>query len=64
MPAQIIQLRDNYAKVKDKDFDVKISLIPDIRIGDWVLLHANLAIKKITQEEAEEINRLYNNSGY
>ncbi|PIR67150.1 MAG: HypC/HybG/HupF family hydrogenase formation chaperone [Parcubacteria group bacterium CG10_big_fil_rev_8_21_14_0_10_36_14] len=59
IPAQIIQLTGNYAKVKDKNFNIKISLIPDICIGDWVLLHADLAIKKITKEEAEEINNLY-----
>ena len=56
-PAQIIEIKNGVAKI-DKEMEVKISLIPDLKVNDWVLVHANLALKKITQEEAEEIDKL------
>jgi len=35
--------------------EVDISLVPDANIGDWLLCHAELAVQKITSEQAEEI---------
>tara|TARA_B100000315_G_C14094558_1_gene370796 strand:- start:329 stop:526 length:198 start_codon:yes stop_codon:yes gene_type:complete len=56
-PAQIIELKNGIAKI-DKGIEIKTSLIPDLKIDDWVLVHANLALKKISKKEAEEINKL------
>ncbi len=34
-------------------------LVPDTRLGDYVLLHAGFAIQKLDAEEAEETIRLF-----
>lgn len=36
-----------------------IMLVPDVRIGDYVLLHAGFAIQKLDEKEAEETIRLF-----
>ncbi len=58
-PVKIIAIENGLAKIVGKDLEIKTSLIPDLRSGDWVLVNANLALKKITKKEAEEINKLY-----
>lgn len=39
----------------DDDKIVDISLIPDAKVGDWLLCHADLAVQKISSRQAEEI---------
>ncbi len=34
-------------------------LVPDIQVGDYVLLHAGFAIQKLDEREAEETIRLF-----
>ncbi len=34
--------------------EVGLMLMDDVKIGDWVLIHAGFAISKLNQEEAEE----------
>ncbi len=36
-----------------------IMLVPDTRVGDYVLLHAGFAIQKLDEKEAEETIRLF-----
>ncbi|MFZ4462219.1 MAG: HypC/HybG/HupF family hydrogenase formation chaperone [Bacteroidales bacterium] len=36
---------------------------PDLQIGDYVLLHTGFAIQKISQEEAEETLKLFEEYG-
>lgn len=33
-------------------------MLPDVKVGDYVILHAGFAIKKLSAEEAEETLRL------
>lgn len=66
IPSKIIKLNqpktDNFAIVKNNHGNLKIdiSLIKNPKINDWVLVHANLAIKKISKKESKEINNLFN----
>ncbi len=53
--------QDNLAKLSDKR-EVNVSLIKNAKVGDWVLVNANLAISKISAKEAREISNLLNNS--
>lgn len=39
--------------------EVSIELLKDVRIGDYLLVHAGCAIQKIDQAEASEIMDLY-----
>ncbi len=34
--------------------DVSLSLVPDTKIGDWVLVHAGYAISQLDEAEAKE----------
>jgi hydrogenase maturation factor len=38
---------------------VDISLIDGVEAGDWVLVNANLAISRVSIEEAKEINNYF-----
>ena len=38
---------------------VSIMLVPDTRVGDYVLLHAGFAIQTLDEKEAEETLRLF-----
>ena len=33
---------------------ISIALVPDARVGDWVLLHAGFAIEKLNVDEARQ----------
>ncbi|MBM2820438.1 MAG: hypothetical protein HW405_198 [Candidatus Berkelbacteria bacterium] len=37
---------------------VDVFLVPDCKIGDWLLCHADLAINKLEDKEAKEILKL------
>ncbi len=34
--------------------EVGLMLLEDVKLGDWVLIHAGFAISKLNQEEAKE----------
>ena len=38
---------------------VRIDLLPDVKIGEYVLVHAGYAITKINQKEANEVIRAW-----
>lgn len=58
-PVKIVEIKNGLAKISGKDLEIKTALVPDAKAGDWVLVNANLAIKKISPEEAKEINQYY-----
>lgn len=58
-PVKISAVKNGLAKIDGKDLEIKTALVPDAEAGDWVLINANLAIKKISPEEAEEIKNYY-----
>jgi len=37
-----------------KKYEVDISLAPEIKVGDWILMHDGRALSKITEQEALE----------
>lgn len=57
-PVKIAAVENGLAKIEGKDLEVKTALVPDVRVGDWILINAGLALKKISCREAEEINAL------
>ncbi|MDP2684578.1 MAG: [FeFe] hydrogenase H-cluster radical SAM maturase HydE [bacterium] len=60
IPAKIKEIDGKEALVQVEDMfkKVNISLISDIKIGDWILYISNIAVKVIPQDEAEEILEL------
>ena len=57
-PAQIVQI-DREANVLYADFGgarqaAKMDLLPDVEVGEYVLIHAGYAIEKLSEEAAKE----------
>ena len=57
-PAQIVEINreDNYlfADFGGARQQAKMDLLPDVEIGDYVLIHAGYAIEKLSEEAAQE----------
>ena len=60
IPALVKSISDREAEVEIGGVSCRISiwLTPEVRVGDYVLLHTGFAINVIDQEEAEETLRL------
>jgi len=61
VPGKIIEIQDLLATVDVNGVTRKISLmlLPDTRIGDFVLVHAGFAIQTIDEEEANKTIELF-----
>lgn len=59
-PAKIKSIKENKAKVEDShgSREVSLELIKGPKIGDYLLVHGDLAINKIDKKEAKEILKL------
>jgi hydrogenase expression/formation protein HypC len=60
-PGKIIAINDQQATA---DFDgvqkkINIGLVPDIKKGEFVIVHAGFAIEKLTKEDAWEVLKEY-----
>ena len=56
IPMNVKEINGNMGVVESQGVkrDVGLMLMDDIKVGDWVLIHAGFAISKLNQEEAEE----------
>jgi len=57
IPAKIIEIDETkHGKIDYLGTKVKtnFSLLEDVKIGDWVIVHAGFAISKLNEEEAQE----------
>jgi len=54
LPGKIIELNDNkcVVDIMGATREIAIDFLKDIKIGDYVLIHAGCAISKIDEEEA------------
>ncbi|MBT3182398.1 MAG: HypC/HybG/HupF family hydrogenase formation chaperone [Deltaproteobacteria bacterium] len=62
VPMQIEKIENESATVNvgGTKRDVNIAFLDDADIGDYILVHAGFAIKKIDEKEAEETVKLLN----
>jgi hydrogenase expression/formation protein HypC len=60
IPAKVISIEESMADVEVGGAirKVNIQLLSEVKIGDYVLLHAGFAIQKIDEKEAEETLKL------
>ncbi|WP_110954399.1 HypC/HybG/HupF family hydrogenase formation chaperone [Anaerosinus massiliensis] len=60
VPAKIVEKKDQLAVVEINGVqrDVSLLLLPEAKVGDFVLVHAGFAMQIIDQEEAEYTTRL------
>ncbi len=61
IPAEVKKIKGEYALV---DFgglkkDVKIVLTPEVKVGDYVIVHAGFSIHEMDKEEARESLELW-----
>lgn len=64
IPAQVIKLENNHAVIRSSNGikEVRGLLIPNLKVGDWILYINNLALEKISKNDAQEIIDLLENS--
>jgi hydrogenase expression/formation protein HypC len=60
VPGKIIEHSGNIAKVDFGDGTVRNvnTMLVDVKVGDYVLVHAGFAIEKVSREGAEETLKL------
>ena len=65
VPMQVKEINGEMGKVEigGVSRDVGLMLLEDIQIGDWVIVHAGIAISKINDQEAEETLKLLKEGG-
>ena len=62
IPVKVVEIDDsNQGKVEHQGTRVQASfeLLTDVKVGDWVILHAGFAISKLNEEEAQETLQLF-----
>ncbi|MBR5914075.1 MAG: HypC/HybG/HupF family hydrogenase formation chaperone [Selenomonadaceae bacterium] len=54
-PAKIVEIKDSLATVERSGVkrDASLMLLPDAKIGDYVLIHAGFAIQVVDEEETK-----------
>lgn len=58
-PAKIVEIKDNLATVEKSGVkrDASLMLLPDAKVGDYVLIHAGFAMQIVDEKEIEERNK-------
>ena len=67
VPAKVIKIKDDFnAEVEymGSSRNVGIALVPGVKVGDWVLVHAGYALEIIDAEHAAESLKLWREIGH
>ena len=61
VPAKVLSLDGSMATVdiSGNRLDANVALLPEVAIGDYVMVHAGFAISKYEPEDAQETLRLF-----
>ena len=61
-PSKVIKIEKEYATVKSGDHyhEANLSLLKNLKIGDYLLIHDHLAINKVPKTEAKKILKIIN----
>ena len=62
VPGKVIRRVDDEAEVDLQGNQLRVStvLVPEVKEGDWVLIHAGFAIQTLDEESAKETFALLN----
>lgn len=60
IPAKIVSINGSMAEVSAGGtiFKAGLQIVEDVKVGDYILLHAGFAIQKISEEDAAETLKL------
>jgi len=61
IPAKIIEINGQLATVEVGGLtrQASVVLLPEARLGDYILIHAGFAISRVDEQEAQETIRLF-----
>ena len=61
VPAKVLEINGEMAKVSvgGTEYEASLQIVEDIHVGDYVLLHTGFAIQKLSEEEAQETLKLF-----
>jgi len=61
VPAKVVEIGESRAMVELGGIvrEASLVLVPETKVGDYVLLHAGFAIQRLDEEEAKETLRLF-----
>ena len=61
IPVKIIKIDGDKAEVEASGItkEASLKLLPDVNVGDYVLIHAGFAIQKLDEEQAMESLKLW-----
>jgi hydrogenase expression/formation protein HypC len=61
VPAKVITVKDTLAEIElsGNRMNVDVSLVPEVKPGDYVIVHAGLAIQRYDEEEARKTLELF-----
>ena len=61
IPAKVLEINGEVAKVTlgGTEYDASLQLVEDVKIGDYVLIHTGFAIQKLSEKEAQETLKLF-----
>ncbi len=60
IPAKVVEINGSTGKVDYQGVvrETSFVMLPDVKIGDYVILHAGFAIKQLSEEDAAETLKL------
>jgi hydrogenase expression/formation protein HypC len=61
IPAKVMSIDGDNAVVSvgGTNYEASLQLLDDVKVGDYILLHTGFAIQKISEEEAIETLRVF-----
>ncbi len=61
IPMQVVEIEGLVAQVEEAGVrrSARVDLIEDVKVGDYVIVHAGVAIDRLDPEEARETLRLF-----
>lgn len=57
VPRKVMQINQGKALLQDGRW-VKLDLVPNVKVGDYVIVSADLAVEKITKAQADQMSEL------
>lgn len=60
IPARVVELNEERARVKTESQTISVGrqFVPDLKVGDWVLVNTGQIVAQLSAEEAETAREL------
>jgi len=66
LPCRLIEIEGNrgVAEIGGSRVKTRLDMLPDVQLGDYVLVHAGFAIQKVDEEEAHRTLEMLDEIGW